>query len=102
MMTHSFTLQKGNEDLDDESDDEGQSDVSTLHLCFYVLRLILAQNSNGLTKIDSELARLRCLLEKKYSNDYDAGYTYIDPVTSDSVPLTPFMMKEWARAMVSL
>ena len=49
---------------------------------------------------DSELARLRGLLEKKYSNDHDAGYTYIDPVTSDSVPLTPFMMKEWARAMV--
>lgn len=60
----------------------------------------LLQCSNGLTKVDSELARLRCLLEKKYANDHDAGYTYIDPITSDSVPLTPFMMKEWARAMV--
>lgn len=58
------------------------------------------QNLNGLTRIDSELARLRGLLEKKYSNDYDAGYTYIDQVTSDPIPLTPFMMKEWARAMV--
>ena len=55
---------------------------------------------NGLTKIDSELARLRGLLEKKYTNDHDAGYTYIDSVTSDVVPLTPFMMKEWACAMV--
>lgn len=66
-----------------------------------IVRLIFAKNSNGLTKTDSELARLRGLLEKKYSNDYDAGYTYIDPVTSDSIPLTPFMMKEWARAMVT-
>ena len=61
---------------------------------------MLPQNSNRLTKIDSELARYRGLLEKKYSNDHDAGYTYIDPVSSISVPLTPFMMKEWARAMV--
>jgi hypothetical protein len=46
------------------------------------------------------LARFRGLLEKKYSNDHDAGYTYIDPVSSDSIALTPFMMKEWARGMV--
>jgi hypothetical protein len=47
-----------------------------------------------------ELARFRGLLEKKYSNDHDAGYTYIDPVSSESIPFTPFMTKEWARAMV--
>jgi len=41
------------------------------------------------------------ILEKKYANDHDAGYTYIDSAIGDSVPLTPFMMKEWARAMVS-
>ena len=46
------------------------------------------------------MARLRGLLEKKYANDHDSGYTYIDPVTSDLVPLTPFMMTEWSRAMV--
>jgi hypothetical protein len=86
-------------DSDDESDDGDPSDVSALFV-LTVMELILAQNSNGLTKIDLELARLRGLLEKKYSNDHDAGYTYIDSVTSDSVPLTPFMMKEWARAMV--
>src|ERR1700733_2784536 len=53
------------------------------------------------SKLELELARFRGILEKKYANDYDAGYTYIDPATGDSVPLTPFMMKEWARAMVS-
>lgn len=51
-------------------------------------------------KLDYELARFRVLLEKKHANDHDAGYTYIDPVTATSIPLTPFMMKEWARAMV--
>jgi hypothetical protein len=65
---------------------------------------MLSQHSNGpnrLTKIDSELAHLRGLLEKKYSNDHNSGYTYIDPVTSDSILLTSFMMKEWACTMVS-
>jgi hypothetical protein len=62
---------------------------------------MLPQHSNGLTKIDFELARLCGLLEKKYSNDHNIGYTYIDPVASESILLTPFMMKEWACAMVN-
>jgi hypothetical protein len=44
---------------------------------------------------------MRTKLEKKYQNDHDAGYTYIDP-TGISIPLTPFMMKEWARGLVRL
>jgi hypothetical protein len=40
-------------------------------------------------------------LEKEHANDHDVGYTYIDPIAAESIPLTPFMMKEWARAMVS-
>ena len=94
-------LQKGaSRDSEDESDDKGQSDVSTL-FCVDKSRLMLLQNSNGLTKVDSELARLRGLLEKKYSNDRDAGYTYIDPVTLESHALSPFMLKEWSCTMVS-
>ena len=54
----------------------------------------------GLTKIDYELARFRRMLEKKYGTDHDGTYSYIDPVTATAIPLTPFMMKEWARAMV--
>ncbi|KAF8064884.1 hypothetical protein FPV67DRAFT_159076 [Lyophyllum atratum] len=57
---------------------------------------------NGLTKLDLELARCRRLLEVKYLNDHDGGYTYIDKTpggVGDSFPLTPFMMKEWARAI---
>jgi hypothetical protein len=96
-------LQKGvSGDSEDDSNDEGLSDVSH-SLCesaLMISSLILLQNSNGLTKVDSELARLRGLLEKKYSNDHDSGYTYIDPISSESIPLTPFMMKEWARALV--
>jgi hypothetical protein len=56
----------------------------------------------GLTRIDLELARLRRILEAKYGNDHDAGFTYIDSASGESVPLTPFMMKEWVRAMVRI
>ena len=56
---------------------------------------------NGLTKINSELVCFHGLLEKKYSNNHDASYTYVDSVTSDPILLTLLMMKEWARAMVT-
>jgi hypothetical protein len=56
---------------------------------------------DGLSKVDLELARCRRLLEVAYQNDHDAGYTYINKSgTDNSFPLTPFMMKEWARAIV--
>jgi hypothetical protein len=49
--------------------------------------------------MERELARLQGLLEAKYANPSDAGYTY---VTNDGekIPLTPPMMSEWARACV--
>ena len=56
--------------------------------------------TSGYSRIELELAHFRGLLKKKYANDHDGGYTYIDPATGDSVPLTLFMMKEWCRAMV--
>lgn len=42
------------------------------------------------------------MLEKKYATDHTSGYAYIDAVTATTIPLTPFMLKEWARAMVSI
>ena len=60
---------------------------------------------NGLSKVDLELARCRQLLEVEYENDHDAGYTYIDKTpggTGNSFTLTPFMMKEWSRAIVHI
>ncbi|KAJ7098942.1 hypothetical protein C8R44DRAFT_642692 [Mycena epipterygia] len=56
-------------------------------------------DANGLSDLERELARLRGKIEKKYQNDHNAGYTYIDPKTGTSHPLTPQMMKEWCRAM---
>ncbi|EDR14769.1 uncharacterized protein LACBIDRAFT_305815 [Laccaria bicolor S238N-H82] len=53
----------------------------------------------GLSKEEYDLAKERAKLKKKYQNDHDGGYTYID-ATGVSIPLTPFMMKEWARALV--
>ncbi|KAJ7201418.1 hypothetical protein GGX14DRAFT_371289 [Mycena pura] len=52
---------------------------------------------DGLTPMELELARIRGILEKKYRNQHNAGYTYIGP--SGTVPLTPLMMLEWARAI---
>jgi hypothetical protein len=60
----------------------------------------LSQDNPGLSKEEYALAKERTKLEKKYQNDHDGGYTYID-ATGVSIPLTPFMMKEWARALVS-
>ncbi|KAH9000081.1 hypothetical protein EDB92DRAFT_2110736 [Lactarius akahatsu] len=57
------------------------------------------ENLMGLSKIDYELARLRCMLEKKHATDHNGTYAYIDPTTGATVPLTPYMIKEWARAM---
>ncbi|KAJ7502229.1 hypothetical protein B0H11DRAFT_1663061, partial [Mycena galericulata] len=55
-------------------------------------------DSNGLSDLDRSLARFRGMLEKRWQNDHDAGYIYIDPKTGTSYPLTPQMMKEWCRA----
>ncbi|KAF8189594.1 hypothetical protein K438DRAFT_1552338, partial [Mycena galopus ATCC 62051] len=56
-------------------------------------------DSNGLSELDRSLAHFRGVLEKKYQNDHNSGYTYIDPTTAASYPLTLQMMKEWSRAM---
>ncbi|KAJ7713399.1 hypothetical protein B0H16DRAFT_1341426 [Mycena metata] len=55
---------------------------------------------DGLSELERSLARFRGILEKRWQNDHDAGYTYIDPDTGTSHPLLPQMMKEWTRAMV--
>lgn len=49
--------------------------------------------------MERELARFRGLLEVKYANPSDAGYTYVAN-DGERVPLTPSMMSEWARACV--
>ena len=51
--------------------------------------------------MERELGRLRGLLEKKYANPADSGYTYITN-DGEKVALTPSMMSEWARAVVRL
>jgi hypothetical protein len=54
-----------------------------------------------LSPLDLDLAQIHCLLEKKYGNNDDSGFTYIcgdDPPTV--LQLTPFMMKEWAMSIV--
>ena len=59
-----------------------------------------SNNTHGLSEFNYGLARFHGLLEWKYSNDGDGGYSF---VSSDgtTLPLTPLMMKEWARCCVS-
>lgn len=54
-----------------------------------------------LSPLESELAWLRSKLERKWSNDNDEGFTYIPSNGGPAIRLTPSMMKEWARSIVS-
>ncbi|KAK0432171.1 hypothetical protein EV421DRAFT_1509856 [Armillaria borealis] len=54
-------------------------------------------DANGETK--RALGRFRIILERRWKNDHDGGFTFIDPLTGGSMALTPQAMKEWARAM---
>jgi hypothetical protein len=56
--------------------------------------------ADGITEFESQLARFRILLEKKWGHDHDNSVTYFPPDGSYSLPLTPHMLKEWARALV--
>jgi len=55
----------------------------------------------GLSELEYGLARFHGLLEKKYANDHDSGYTYLDR-DGEALPLTPLMMKIWAHACVGV
>lgn len=55
---------------------------------------------SGMSKKDDELAHLHGKLEKQWGNNSDSSYAYIDHITGQCFPLTPFMMDEWVRGMV--
>jgi hypothetical protein len=59
------------------------------------------QQVSGVTDLEKQLAHFRMLLEKKWGNDHDNSCTYIYP-DGTPLPLTPHMIKEWARAIVQL
>jgi hypothetical protein len=54
---------------------------------------------DGVSDLDRELARLRIKLEKKWGNNHDGAIVYIY-ADGTKLPLTPLMIKEWARALV--
>lgn len=45
------------------------------------------------------VGRSRLILEKRYANPNDSGYTYVDQ-NGEKLPLTPAMLQEWSREMV--
>jgi hypothetical protein len=72
-------------------------------LMTFIPALMYSQENGDSTmgKKDEELARLRGKLEKRWGNDSDSSYTYLDRVTGSRYPLTPFLMDEWVCGMVS-
>ncbi|KAG6910761.1 hypothetical protein DXG01_007648 [Tephrocybe rancida] len=54
--------------------------------------------NNVTDDIDRELARLRGELEDRFQNKHDSGYTFLTD-SGEPLPLTPLMMKEWARGL---
>jgi len=63
------------------------------------LTVIQVTNDFGL-KDERAIARNRLLLEKEYANPTNSGYTYVG-ANGDKFPLTPVMLNEWSRAIVS-
>jgi hypothetical protein len=57
-------------------------------------------NVEGISDLKRELARFQVKLEKKWGNEHDNTFVYIYP-DGTKLPLTPHMLKEWARALVS-
>lgn len=54
-----------------------------------------------LSELERNLARIRVLLEQKYVNDRENCYSYVC-ANGYKLRLTPFMMREWAMAIVRL
>lgn len=52
-----------------------------------------------LSELERNLARIRVLLEQKYSNNQDNCFSYVC-ANGYKLRLTPFMMREWALAIV--
>lgn len=86
------------------SDDESEEEVSGLHVLEVLIVIPWMQETQdtGMNKKDEELARLRGKLEKKWGNDSDSSYAYLDPISGNRFPLTPFLMDEWVRGMVPI
>jgi len=45
------------------------------------------------------MARFQIKIEKKWGNEHDGTFAYIH-TDGTKLPLTPLMIKEWARALV--
>ncbi|GBE87185.1 hypothetical protein SCP_1004320 [Sparassis crispa] len=74
------------------SDDEGENDDEE------------AASKTSMSDLDWELACIRLILEAKWVNHHTVNadsnsYTYIPSDGSACYSLTPFLMKEWCRAI---
>lgn len=53
-----------------------------------------------MSKGEKQLALIRGKIMKRHGNDHNAGATYVAP-DGHAIPLTPYLVKQWARAVVS-
>ena len=60
--------------------------------------LILQIQSSKVSDMDARLMRFRLMLQTRYKNEFDDGYTYVGP--TGLVTLTPSLMMDWCRALV--
>src|SRR5713226_8732281 len=98
---HQHNRESGDEDPTDNGDEVS---LVNLHVDGSD-KLTYVQGSfsvDGITELESQLARFHVLLEKKWGHDHDNSFTYFPVDGSYSLQLTPHMLKEWARALVSV
>jgi len=84
--------------MSEEGSEDEEHTIVSLTFFLGIRYLIALQNAKNV--VERELGCIRMLLEKKYANDSDGGYTYTAS-DGERVPLTPAMMSEWVRAIVS-
>jgi len=84
--------------MSEEGSEDKEHTIVSLTFFLGIRYLIALQNAKNV--VERELGHICMLLEKKYANDSDGGYTYTAS-DGERVPLTPAMMLEWVQAIVS-
>src|ERR1700720_3388251 len=99
-MHHELTSKQV--DSDESGSDKEHSEDEVIHFFPVMESLFTSSQSAGpqLSIMETALAKIQNHIVKKYQHDDDDGITYRYNDGS-TLRLTPFLIKEWARAIVS-
>ena len=61
---------------------------------------MVSDTEKDLSKTEKQLVLIWSKIMKQHGNDHNAGATYVAP-DGHAIPLTPYLVKQWARAVVS-